>query len=32
VAKKRRERKKTGGGPAENSLDKISYTITEMLP
>jgi hypothetical protein len=31
VAKERRERKKTGGGPAENSLDKISC-ITEMLP
>ncbi|KAK3084190.1 hypothetical protein FSP39_009793 [Pinctada imbricata] len=32
VAKERREKKKTGGGPAENSLDKISNSISEMLP
>jgi hypothetical protein len=32
VAKERRERKKTGGEPAENNLDRISCTIIEMLP
>lgn len=32
VAKERREKKKTGGGPAENDLDKFSNAITEMLP
>jgi hypothetical protein len=26
------EGKKTGGGPAENDLDKYSNVITEMLP
>jgi hypothetical protein len=31
VAKDRREKKKTGGGPAENDLDKFSNAITEML-
>ena len=32
VAKDRREKKKTGGGPVENDLDKFVNTITEMLP
>lgn len=32
VAKERREKKKTGGGPAGKSLDKIASTISEMLP
>jgi hypothetical protein len=31
VTKDRREKKKTGGGPAENDLDKFSNAITEML-
>ena len=26
------KKKKTGGGPAENDLDKFSNAITEMLP
>jgi hypothetical protein len=32
VAKDRREKKKTGGGPVENDLDKFANAITEMLP
>ncbi|XP_061192433.1 uncharacterized protein LOC133200679 [Saccostrea echinata] len=32
VAKERRDKKKTGGGPSGKSLDKISCTISEMLP
>jgi hypothetical protein len=27
-----REKKKTGGGPVENDLDKFANAITEMLP
>ncbi|XP_062619358.1 myb/SANT-like DNA-binding domain-containing protein 3 [Saccostrea cucullata] len=32
VAKERRDKRKTGGGPSGKSLDKISSTISEMLP
>ncbi|XP_062584822.1 myb/SANT-like DNA-binding domain-containing protein 3 [Saccostrea cucullata] len=32
VAKERRDKIKTGGGPSGKSLDKISSTISEMLP
>lgn len=32
VAKDRREKKKTGGGPEEKKLDKFSFSISEMLP
>jgi hypothetical protein len=32
VAKDIGEKKKTGGGPVENDLDKFSNAITEMLP
>jgi hypothetical protein len=32
VAKDSREKKKTGGGPVENDLDKFVNAITEMLP
>jgi len=32
IAKDRREKKKTGGEPVQNNLDKFANAITEMLP
>ncbi|XP_055997876.1 myb/SANT-like DNA-binding domain-containing protein 3 [Ostrea edulis] len=32
VAKERRDRRKTGGGPMEKNTDNISNAISEMIP